>query len=60
MSLKMEIPIVDCYGRSIAGCKIEVSDCNLNLIHFKFTNYDGEEVDRFLRRKDLASMARIF
>lgn len=60
MGLKMEIPIVDCYGRELTGHKIEVSDCNLSLIHFKFINNNGEEVNKYLKREDLAKIAQIF
>ena len=60
MGLKIKIPIVDCYGREGTGCEIEVSDCNLSLIHFKFTNINGEEIDKYLKREDLAKIAQIF
>lgn len=60
MGLKVEIPIVDCYGRDLTGYTIEVSDCNLSLIHFKLININGEGVDRFLKREDLAKIAQIF
>ena len=59
MGLKMRIPIVDCYAREGTGCEIEVSDCNLSLVHFKFIN-NGEEADRYLKREDLAKIAQIF
>jgi len=59
MGLRMEIPIVDCYGREGTGCKIEVKNCNASLIHFKFASYLGE-VDLYLKKDDLRSLTKVF
>ena len=60
MGLKVEVPVVDCYGREVTGCKIELSRCNVSLIHFKFTNQAGEETDKYLKTEDLKAILKVF
>ena len=57
--MKVQIPVVDCYGRETEA-SIEISECNVNLVHFTFKDYNGEEVKRYLKIDDLKTLAKVF
>ena len=55
--MKIEVAVVDCYGRDTEDY-IELEEYNVSLLRIKAL-IDGTEVDRFIKRKDLKTLAKV-